>query len=318
MISLNKILSAVLAVQVVLAAITWVPRGGDSSEPTPFVATDAEAITRITVVGRTSPDQEAEPDQVILARTDTGWGLESLAGYPADATKVDELLGNLTSLMARSPTGTTAASHYPLQVAEDTFTRKITLSTEAGDQVLYLGAATGSGMHVRDASSQDVYTSRGVSAWSIADQERRYFDTAYLEHAAEDIDSFRVRNSHGDHTLVLVGEDWQEEGSEDPAATDSAEAASLIRTLMNIRVDTPVGQDALPQHGLDGTVRVEWTVTENETTTPHGYTVGAASSDGKRYVQSDGNAWIIEVLDSSVSRAVDTEFAFLEAGLSAP
>ena len=317
MISVNKTLSAVLAVQVVLAAITWVPRGGDSSEPTPFVATEPANITRIMVVGRTSPDQEGEPDEVILSRTDTGWVLESLAGYPADATKVDELLENLTSLMARSPTGTSAASHYPLQVADDTFTRKITISTETGDQVLYLGAATGSGMHVRDGSRQDVYTSRGVSAWSIADQDRRYFDTKYLEHSAEDIDSFRVRNSHGDHTLVRVGEEWQEEDAEDPTSTHSAEAASLIRTLMNVRVDTPIGRDALPQHGLDGSVRVEWTVTEDETTTVHGYTVGAVTSEGNRYVQADDDAWVIEVLDSSISRAVDTEFAFLTAASEA-
>ena len=315
---INKILSGVLALQVVVAAITWVPRGSGPSEPSPLMTASAADITRITIVGRTSPELEDEPDQVTLSRAEAGWSIEDLGGYPADVSKVDEVLESLASLVGRSPTATTVASHYSLQVADDTFTRKITLTTAEGEQVLYIGAATGSGLHVRDGKSEDVYTTRGVSAWSIADQDRRYFDTKYLVHTADQIDSFRVKNLQGDHTLIKVGDAWQEEGALDPAAIEASEAASLVRTLMNLRVDTPTSAEPLPEHGLGGSVRVEWTVTEDETTTSHGYTVGAPSSEGKRYVRSDADgAWVIEVLDSTVARAVDTEFAFLGA-LGAP
>ena len=308
---INKILAGVLALQVVLAAITWIPRGGDASEPVQFVSSDTDSITRITIVGRTSPEEEAEPDQVTLTRSDGGWAIEDLGGYPADTTKVDELFENLTALVGRSPTGTTPASHYPLQVADDAFTRKVTLMAGDEEQTLYLGAASGSGMHVREASNDEVFTTRGVSAWSIADQNRRYYDTKYLEHGADDIDSFRVRNAQGDHTFIRVDGEWQIEGTEGSAGLEISEVASLVRTLMNVRIHEPVSKEIEPQHGLDGRVRVEWSVTENETTTPHGYTVGAEASDGKRYVQADGNEWVIEVLNSTVTRAIETDFAFL-------
>ncbi len=309
---LNKVLAGALFAQVALGAITWWPRGGAVSEPTILLDVDPQTVTHLEIVGRTTLDMEDAPEPVILDKVGDDWKITSLSGFPAKAEEVDKVLESLSEIEVRSPIGTTASSHVTLQVADDAFTRHVKLDAADAKHDLYLGAASGTAMHVRTAGQDEVYVLRGVTAWSIADQARRYYDTEYVRPELETVTSFRIKNAQGDYTLTKAGDAWRCDTLEDPSALDNDEAAALASSLLNIRIHDPVSTEVTPAHGLDGTVRVEWTVAANDTTTSHGYTVGVFDDESKYTIKADDSAWVVRVNESSVKRAVETDFAFLK------
>ncbi|MFT4623346.1 MAG: hypothetical protein ACI8PZ_002002 [Myxococcota bacterium] len=312
MIPVNKALMGILAVQIGLAVFTWLP-GGDSAPPAvTLVDYGADAITRLEIVGRMAPDMDAPPDPIVLEKSGESWSLTSSGGFPAKTDAVQSVLDGLGEVTVRAPIGTTAGAHAALQVAEDQFTRKITLGTPDASTTLFLGAATGASMQVRRDGEAEVYQLRGVTAWSVPDSQRRFYDTDYVKGSLNSVTSLRIKNAQGDHTLVRMGGAWSSEELENPSDLNADEADALARTLLSVRISEPVGKQVLPEHGLDGTVRVEFTALEEDVTAARGYTVGALIDDGKRYVKSDDSEWVVAVLDSNVVRAVETDFKFLE------
>ena len=75
----------------------------------------------------------------------------------------------------------------------------------------------------------------------------------------------------------------------------------------------PVTRDASATHGLASGTRVRWTVVDETTTRTDGYTIGAKADDRHHFVKADSSDWVVKVLSSSVERALETEFAFLDS-----
>ena len=94
----HKILIALLVVQLALAVV-MLTRNDDSvpSRPEPVLAGfDAAAVTKIAVFAK-SGDKPA----VELAKQGTSWVVASSFQYPADATKVGDLLAALAEDVGR-------------------------------------------------------------------------------------------------------------------------------------------------------------------------------------------------------------------------
>ena len=312
MIPANKVLMGALALQVGLAVFTWLPDGREGAGLTTLVSVDMADVTQLEIVGRTTPDMESSPDPIVLTREGEGWVLESFGGYPARTDRVEEVLSSLTEVKVRAPIGTTEGAHSALQVADDQFTRKVTLHTGDEATTLYLGAASGASMQVRPDGAEEVYVLRGVTAWSVPDTSRRFFDSSYVSAKLDDVTRLRIRNAQGNHEVIQMGGTWGSEELEDPNAVHQAEVAAIARNLTTVRIAKPIGREVKPEHGLDGSVRVEFNVVEDDQSVSYGYTVGARHEDAMRYVKADHSDWVVAVLESNVIRAIETDFLFLE------
>jgi hypothetical protein len=309
---LNKVLAGALVLLLGLAAFCWLPDDARGSGTTTLVDFGAEAIDHIELYGRMAPDMDSLPEPILLKKVEDSWFLASEGDYPANPERVQPVLDALGEVVVRAPVGTTPGAHAALQVAEDQFTRKITLGAGSESRTLFLGAASGASMQVRPDGADEVYALSGVTAWSIPDTPRRFFDTAYVKANFDEISGFRVKNRQGDHHLVRLGGYWNSEELDDPSAVHQEEVDALSRSLLNVRMSRPVGREVLPEHGLDGSVRVEYTVAEDSATVTKGYTVGSQHGDGLRFVKSDDSDWVALALESTVIRAIETDFKFLE------
>ncbi len=311
---INKLLVGALVLQLGLAAVTWMPTSSGPSSVT-LVDFGADAITHLEIVPRTTPEMESPPRSIVLDKEGDTWLISSASDYPADPDRVQPVLDQLGEVVVHSPIGTTAGAHAALQVADDQFTRRVTVSAGPESKTLFLGAATGASMQVRPEGEAEVYQLRGVTAWSIPDTPRRFFDTAYVKVPVDSITDLRIKNPQGDHTLIRMGGAWSSEELEDPSNLQQGEADAIARSLLSLRMSGPAGREVKPEYGLDGSVRVEFTVIEGESTVLRGYTVGARASEAKRYVKADDSEWVVEVLESAVIRALETDFKFLEVAL---
>lgn len=310
----NTWLAGIFVAQLGALAVVWSsPATTDAEAERPLVAFNMATVKRVTITGRTTLDEASPPEPVTLAREGETWRIESVGGYPAQADKVDEVLSTLRGVRVRNPIGTSQGSHIGLGVADDAFTRRLTLAGPEGDTTLYLGAASGSAMHLRVAGDDRVYLHRGESAWSIGDQNNRYFDPIYLEADPESVDQLTVSNATGEHSMTRGEDGWRGLERETPQGVEQGEADALARSLLTVRMMEPVTREVTAAHGLDAGSRVSWTVVGDTTTRVEGYTIGAQADDQHHYVKSDASDWVVKVLSSSVSRALETDFSFLDS-----
>ena len=297
----NKSLAGLLVVQVVLVGLLWRPSTEPTYAPEPVLAFDADAITGLEILGRTSDGETPEPVQ--LVKEANHWQVASAHGYPADAAKVATVLSNLVDMQTRAPIATQAANHAKLEVAETKNTRRVQITAGAETVELFLGAGSGSAVNVRKGDTDDVFSVRGFTAWSIGDQASRYFDTAYVSADVETLDSLTVINSNGNFTLEKDGTGWHIAGSEEGTLVNETKIQELLSAVTQVRMTEPAGKTAPPAWGLTRDHRVEWTSADGDESSGSGYTIGA-EVDGKVYVKADANPFVVRVTSSTLTKAL--------------
>ncbi len=308
----TQVLAGALAVQVALGAMTW--SGRSTPEPTalhPLVTFDPATVTAVSITGRTTPGAPATPVQ--LEKDGDTWVIASSHRYPADPAKVTDLLDKLDDLQVRDAIATTTASFKELEVADDTFSRSVTITSAAGPTTLLLGGAGGTSMHVRLPGTNEAFSVRGTSAFAIADSDRRFWKPEIVAVQPDDLATWTISNPQGTRTLVRSAGAWSMPDLPPGHTVVSQEVDALARMLLTVRINEVVGQGDDPAWGLDGSTHVTWTRTVDGTTVTEGYVVGALV-DNKRAVRVDGSPWVVRVAASSISRAVETSFDFVDDG----
>lgn len=310
---LHQGLALALVAQAGLAAMTW--RTTVGSEPTPLhavFAVDPSTVTAFAVTGRSTADKIAVP--VKLEKQGEGWVISSAHGFPADTTKVTELLDKVKDIQARDPIATRAAAHRDLEVADDTFTRKLELTVGADVRALFLGASKGQVVNVRIPGTDDVFAARGLTAYTLPDAARRFWKPEYVDLKADDLSTWTLTNPNGTATLHRADGQWSMPDLPPGHSLVTAEVDALARMLLTVRIADVAGTAATPDMGLDGSTVVRWTREVDGQSEAGGYVVGALV-DGKRYLKADDRPWIVQVADSGIKRAVETKFDFISDGI---
>jgi hypothetical protein len=154
-------------------------------------------------------------------------------------------------------------------------------------------------MHVRVAGSNDVFAAKGVNAFGIPDTSRRYYDPKYTVADMGLVDFVKVKNLHGELTATRADDTWSLGELPEGEQVDKSTLDKIGRSL-SLRINGIVGKGlTLAEYGLDGTRRIEWSTTEDETTTNHGFTIGRME-EGRYYVKADDNDFVIQVSETAL------------------
>jgi len=296
---LQRSLAALLVFQVCLVVVSWWPRGGPQ-EPHPLFAFQAADVTRVRIARKPA---EGQPERWLeLARDDGhGWRIESASGYPADPARVDALLTKLTGISVRSPIATRATSHDALQVGERQYGRRIELTTAEGGHELWIGAAASNSVNLRLAGSPDVYGVKGLSEWSLADDARSYWNPIYVAAPLAEITALDVQNAQGPLHFRRNESGWSLEGAPPDRSLDTKAVEDFLGSLLEVRLSEPVGTEPLPAQGLDGSLRVTWTLTSSDSSLGGGYVVGAEEGPSV-YVKSDTHPFVVRAAKAGFER----------------
>ena len=211
----NKILAGALLVQLALAVVVFLTHDDATIgklEPL-LTGVETEKVDRIRVFDAWPPGKEesdagkkaaGKPDKpaIELVKRGSDWQLASHFDYPADGSKVSELVDKLTAIRTRGPLASGKTRQKQLEVADDNYQRKVVISAGGKDVTLYVGASAGARQtSVRLAGSDEVHGASGLSAFAIGATPAGWIDTAYFKVEKEQIGSVEVTNPNGTFSL---------------------------------------------------------------------------------------------------------------------
>ncbi len=249
-------LAVLLGAQLLLALTLGL--SGTALAPThgagPLLAFDKTTIDRITFEG---PEQA----KVVLAKKEGRWQLPDVGDFPADGTRVAQLLDRLAGLKGGDVVAATSGAHARFKVSDEAFERRITLAKgDAPQATLYLGTSPAlRRLHARKQGENDVHIVE-LAVYDVPVKAADWQDKALLtvpqaEIAAINLDGLRIERA------AATGEDKGNSAQATPAWVASplpegkrlrADAADkLARALAELRFDEVLGKEAKPGFGLD-------------------------------------------------------------------
>jgi hypothetical protein len=303
----NRILAAVLALQVLAAVIIFWPSPATAGGGEPlFPELDANEVTAVNVT------DGSDGSSIALAKDQGAWALPDADYYPADETKVAELLNKIAGLTAGRLVARAETGHGRLQVAEDDFVRRVEIQTEDGtEHLFFLGSSPSYGSsHVRLAGESETYLCEGISSWEIGAGASSWIDTSYQSVPFDEVRAITLENENGAfHFTRGEDEEWtstQVGEGETVIQTGVTSAASQARS---ISIKEPLGKAELASYGMDSPLAQVTLSTEDEEIT---LIVGAQDPDDSTYVvlssQSDYYARVYEYTVSNLVGSTREDF----------
>jgi hypothetical protein len=309
----NKILIGLLAVQLALVAVVYLR--GDESHRTDEAALlpgfDAAKVTRVQVTARTGAPLD-------LVKRGTGWVVASAFDYPADATAVTDALAPLAKVKIADPIATSPARHKQLAVADADAERKLTLTIDGKDTVIFVGGSSGIRRKaVRLGGEDRVYAATGASALAISNEPRDWVKRSYFQAPRDGVSKIELKLPA--RTVTLTRQDaaapagsgsavapapWVVtiDGATPKDELDASQVEAIASAVSSIDVDAP----ADPKRAVT-TAAATITVTAKD-----GTTVLDVVADGDRYwVKRRGAAEAITVNKAQLAAAVEASAATL-------
>ncbi len=302
----QKILSALLGVQVVIALIVFWPRSTAIAESGPLFADFIpDEVTTVTVTDNNDVT-------IKLARLGDGWVLPDAGNYPADGTKIEPLLEKIAAIQTGRLVARSSDSHERLQVADDDYARRVVMEMGDGStQTLFVGSSPNpSGTHVRRSGQDETFLTGDVALWEVTTSTSNWIDTSYISLNREEIVSIVLENGNGTFEFEKgpTGE-WSLQGLSEEEEFEPALFNTLLNRIVNLNMLAPLGTVEKPEYGLDtpqATLTVITESSEDQSTQFHTLLVGAQDPDDDNFiVKWSDSDYIVKVSSFSLENMVN-------------
>ena len=237
------VLAAVLVVQIAILVLTRLP--GREQVPEPLLAgLQADAVTRIEI-------EDGADGRVVMDRAADGWVLSDAGGYPADATRIAELLDGLAAARRDRLVARTEAGRLELRVAPDGFERRLRIDAAADRFLLYVGTTAGAGGgHVRVDGEDEVWTVDGVAPWQVATDRADWVDPVYLRVESDRVAAFELVNAAGRFRFERSGGAWISPVPGAGEVLDQERVTAFVDRVSTLRMRRPLGTEPPGDYGL--------------------------------------------------------------------
>jgi hypothetical protein len=316
-------LGILLLVQLALILLIRQPFSS-ASRPTEAHALlpDLEAFTatRVELAGK---DDAA----LTLVKRGDDWTVEEAGGFPADGTKVTDLIDSLREIEVRRPVVSSSRYHEGFKVADDENEARVKLFDESsGDPRvdLILGTSPNYRLaHVRLAGENEVYEARGIAPYDVRAEASTWTMKELLDVAEDQLVGLTVDNAQGSFELERIDGAWKVAAPQARAGAvlDTDKVDALLGAARTIRLADPVGAVDETSHGFadaSATVTLRWNpagavamggeegisdASVEEAVVRIGSKV--ADKETQRYVTRDGFGFTGTVWESSIKKLLD-------------
>ena len=218
----QTVLGAILLAQLIIVALVWGLQSRPGDAPQVFLSFDAESVDALTV----SDDESA----VTVVHADGEWQLSN--GLPADAGKVDGVLGKLSGAGAGWPVATSESAMRRFEVVEEAHQRHVVI--DSGEERLadiYLGTSPAFGkVHARHASGGPAYAI-SFSNYEAGTKQSDWLKKSLLQPDGE-VQSVARRAADAEWTLTSTEAGWTTDG----AKLDQDETNAFVDRLRRLNV----------------------------------------------------------------------------------
>lgn len=301
---LNQVLVAALALQVVLLGVRWWSAGVDPVETgrEPLIeGIDLEDVRTLQV-------GDAE-QQVTVERGSDGWSVAEAFDYPADDDKVESALRELLTLEVADRISETDRHHRDLEVSEATHKRRVSLKTDDGETVVYLGTSgRGGSLHARRAGQDEVVAVRDYSVWKLGSDDSAWVDRVVFEVPKDGVGRVLLERPDERIELLRDGDDWTaSRNGGAPLLAARSEVDKVLGDLTRVSLKEVVGPA-----GADGAAGLDWRVEVGLLAEGDDDSAGVGDSIGETRVlhlgQGEGEDWLAWV-EGSAHRVVLSRWA---------
>ncbi|HUU01797.1 MAG TPA: DUF4340 domain-containing protein [Myxococcota bacterium] len=232
----NRLLTVLLAGQVVIFGLGYVFCGSEEGHKASRVLL-LSGIDRDSIESLTIEDKDGK--SIKLAHGKSGWSLPEHSGFPADAAKVDRILGKLLGMESVYVVSSGTSHHVDLEVASDKFRSMVTLEGPKSKKLLIIGKTGSDGYtNVRLDTGPGVYAIEDLKAWELGTRIGDWVKREYLDVEKKRLAKLEIHR--GETNIVLERNSlagWNINGQ--PA--DKKEADGLVDKAVKIEVSDVVG-----------------------------------------------------------------------------
>jgi hypothetical protein len=234
-------LGALLAVQLIVSLIMGLSDSDLSPEESqgPLIAFEADKVSVLRIA---SADEE-----LVLEKSDDGWQIPALGGFPVSEIKIAELLEKLAGIQKRIPVATSEAAIERFKVGEEDFERRLTLETRDGAvATLFLGDSPGfRRLFVRASKEQAVYEAE-LALFDASEKADDWTKKTVLQMDQDQIRAITL----GDLELTRGGDDtWILDGLTGGERLDQEAVKDLVRAVANLNFRGVLGIEDKPEYG---------------------------------------------------------------------
>jgi hypothetical protein len=296
----NQILAGVLALQVIVAVVAFLPRSsaGAAGEPL-FAGVEANQVVWVQIA-------DAEGGQIELEKADAGWTLAGTEGFPCTEGAVPGFLDKLLALDTSRLVTETPDSHARLQVADDAFSRKVSFRLEDGtEHTLLMGTSPSyNAVHVRVEGQDQVYLASGLSTSDASVTATTWIDAQYVNLQSDQVAALTVENAQGAFAFAKDEDGtWQMQGLAEDETLNEGEVSALVTRISSLRMQRPLGKAEDPAYGMGDPHAVVTVQTRDEegATATQTLVIGAQDATDNSYVvKASTSPYYVRVADYSV------------------
>jgi hypothetical protein len=244
---LNRILIGVLIVQLIVAALVFLPRTPSSEAEVQALlpGLDAEQVTALTITS-------GEGESITLAKKDGAWVVASAGDYPTVEGDVSAFLDKVAAIQTSRLVTETPGSHKRLGVAGDDYERLVEIEADDGSAYqLYIGSSPSFGVaHVRVGGEDEVYLTPELSAQDAGTRATDWVDSIYVDLPSEEVTAFSLENKQGTFAFAKEAGAWTMVGLAEGEVVNENAVETLLNRATRVTLQQPLGTEEEATYGL--------------------------------------------------------------------
>lgn len=305
----NRLLAALLVVQVVLAAIVFWPRDAVVGGELLFANREEAVIVALAI---TDGDQK----RVVLAQQGSGWLLPEADVFPADGDRVDPLVQKIVQLRTGRLVAMTESSYARLQVGEQKFNRKLQITwSDSSQDTLLLGSTAGAGAtHFRLLGEDEVYLTAELTPWEASTAASNYIETQFFNVDSDTINAIVLKNSNGSFNFAKANEKWTWKELAANETLDNTALNRFISQVSSVRMIAPLGKERKQSYGLEQPQATAIITAESDGAVHEHVLSLGAEREGNFVFSVSGEEYFVTVSQYTADNLIDKTYAdFVEA-----
>jgi len=245
----NRILAAVLAVQVVAAIVLFLPTVTGNQEPTggPLLK-DFNSDDVIGLIIHDNANNELD-----LAKNGSNWILPKVDNFPVTATTVSSFLDKLKALQTNRLIAQNPSSQSRLHVAPDQYERLVEIQQSSNKVTrLYIGTSGGTNAtHMRVDDEAQIFLTSGLASTDAATTASSWVNTTYYSVTQDSISGLTIKNGNGTFNFKKINGTWTLDGLANGEQFKSDSITSLLTQVSSITLTTPLGSTVQDKYGMN-------------------------------------------------------------------
>ncbi len=197
--------------------------------------------------------EDADGNTIELKKAGVDWVLPGADSYPADGQRVGDFLSALTGVQRRGLVADTSDAYKRLEVADDSFQRKVTLTLDGGGTTtLLIGSEPSYGStHLRVQGDQGVYLSHTLHSSQARTDASAWVKPVVVDLDKANVTAVTIHNAQGELHFTRSADGWSLDGLDAGQTLDPQQLSAFLDRVTQLRLHAPLGKTVDASYGLD-------------------------------------------------------------------